>query len=95
MSHEVLKLRLKISSRKMALTQNKTVEVKQKSLSVCQCPNLYDRVPWSVTVLHHDTRPSVRVTLAPPERKSRHRLSSSVRKAENKVLQQRETEAVF
>lgn len=44
----------------------------------------------SVTVLHQDTRPKVRVTLAPPERNNTHRLSNSVRKAENSVLQEKE-----
>lgn len=41
---------------------------------------------WLVTVSHQEVRPSDRMTLAPPERKSTHTLSSTVRKDENSVL---------
>lgn len=41
---------------------------------------------WLVTASHQEVRPSDRMTLAPPDRKSRHTLSSTVRKDENRVL---------
>lgn len=41
----------------------------------------------SVTVLHQEASPRERVTLAPPDRNNTHRLRIRVRKAENKVLE--------
>lgn len=41
---------------------------------------------WLVTVSHQEDRPNDRMTLAPPDRKSKHTLSSTVRKDENRVL---------
>lgn len=47
---------------------------------------LYGRVLLSVTVSHQETRPRDRSILAPPDRKSTHTLSNTVRKDENRVL---------
>lgn len=47
---------------------------------------LYGCVLSSVTMSHQETSPRDRITLAPPDRKSTHTLSSTVRKDENRVL---------
>lgn len=47
---------------------------------------LYGRVLSLVTVSHQETSPRDKITLAPPDRKSTHTLSSTVRKDENRVL---------
>lgn len=47
---------------------------------------LYGCILWSVTVSHQEASPRDRMTLAPPDRKSTHTLSSTVRNDENSVL---------
>jgi len=47
---------------------------------------LYGRVLASVTVSHQELNPRDKMTLAPPDRKSTHTLSTTVRKDENRVL---------
>lgn len=49
---------------------------------------LYGRVLSSVTVSHQETSPRDSRTLAPPDRKRTHTLSSTVRKDENRVLRE-------